>query len=378
MDNTFFHDKQLEEQLNEAIILPPAVEKQMHQAYDQIASGAVKQKRKHKALFRTVASLAACVAVVGTIGVVNPAFAAQLPFVGSIFEYWSQQEQQALEQSGHTKKGPDIFGKPEEATTVSEKPDANNGFELSVSEVYSNGYSISVGLCMTVTNEEFADARAVEAEGFTITADGYEVIPKYSFIFDRVEGTNTYVCRADLFSLPFLEAHMENMPEQLAFQLTLRDIHSCLPSNAWMTEQITEEVDEAARQHQAKGSWSIETEVPISFGEHKTYEVNQTNNNATLNRVVTIDDILLAYITVPEENMEHIMPLAGDNLGNNLTLISASVFPGSINGFWCNLSPDATSLTIQLFDKGYIDENGEEHVLDNPIIAEFTVDLTQP
>ena len=106
MDNTFFHDKQLEEQLNETIILPPAVEKQMHQAYDRIASGAVKQKKKHKALFRTVASLAACVAVVGTIGVVNPAFAAQLPFVGSIFEYWSQQEQQALEQSGHTKKAP--------------------------------------------------------------------------------------------------------------------------------------------------------------------------------------------------------------------------------------------------------------------------------
>lgn len=362
MDNTFFHDKQLEEQLNETIILPPAVEKQMHQAYDQIASGAVKQKKKHKALFRTVASLAACVAVVGTIGAVNPAFAAQLPFVGSIFEYWAQQEQQALEQSGHTKKGPDIFGNPEEATTVSEKPDANNGFELSVSEVYSNGYSISVGLCMTVTNEEFADARAVETEGFTITADGYEVTPDRAFIFNRIEGTNTYVCRADLFAFPFLEAHMENMPEQLSFKLTLCNIHSL----------------NAARQHHVTGSWSIETEVPISFDKLQIYEVNQTNNNATLSRVVTIDDTLVAYMTVPEENMEHVVPLAVDNLGNNLTPILGSESPDSINGFWCNLSPDATSLTIQLFDKGYIDENDEKHALDNPIVAEFTVDLTQP
>lgn len=357
MGNTFFHDKQLDEQLNEEITLPPVVEKQMHQAYDRIASGAVKQKKKHKALFRTVASLAACLAVVGTIGVTNPALAAQLPFVGSIFEYWAQQEQQALEQSGHTKKGPDIFGKPEEATKVSEKPDANNGVELSVSEVYSNGYSISVGLCMTVSNEEFADARIVEIESYTITADGYEVTPECAIIFNRIEGTNTYVCRADLFAFPFLEAHMKNMPEQLSLKLTLCNIRSL----------------DAACQHHVTGSWSIETEVPISFGKLQIYEVNQTNNNATLSRVVTIDDTLLAYMTVPEENMEHVVPLAGDNLGNNLTPILGSESPGSINGFWCNLSPDATSVTIQLFDKGYV-----EHALDNPVIAEFTVDLTQP
>lgn len=105
--------------------------------------------------FGAVAAVAVLAAAIGIIGFVDPVLASKIPLIGSFFS----QTQENLTFSGdYTEKATILEGTDTEGTSDIQILSAQDqGFLLTASEVYSDGYSIYLTLQMEAEQEDFSN-----------------------------------------------------------------------------------------------------------------------------------------------------------------------------------------------------------------------------
>ncbi|MDO4306776.1 MAG: DUF4179 domain-containing protein [Eubacteriales bacterium] len=169
-------------------------------------------KRKQKAFFRAFAGTAAAAAVFSAVCITNPAFAAQIPLVGHVFEEIGQSlgfsgdfskyakplketasggENQAegTEQAG----GNETVKAVETAADTDGAQDTNtedtgsglysmshNGMTVTLSEVYCNDVALYVSMVIT-SEEEFPDTMLWDDETGTVILDLFNSTLKFSY-----------------------------------------------------------------------------------------------------------------------------------------------------------------------------------------------------
>lgn len=156
-------EKNIEKALNGEFELPESVNRAKEAAFAQIRAAEVKshskpQKSKGKVVFRTLSGVAASAAVFSVVCITNPAWAAEIPVIGSVFakigdslgfsgdyEKYAEKLEKETENTGDsgTENG-------EGADSVYTK--TSNGVTITMTEVYCN--DTAMNLAMLIQSEE--------------------------------------------------------------------------------------------------------------------------------------------------------------------------------------------------------------------------------
>lgn len=135
--------------------VPKSVWEKFEKAIDE-----VDKKKAGRNTSRTMvkaAAIAGAVIIAGsTVCYTNPAFAAKIPILGSIFE----QVEDNVSYSGKYSKDVDIKSLPTEETTLNGKiySATSNGTTITASEIYSDGYSVYLTVKIESENGGFSNA----------------------------------------------------------------------------------------------------------------------------------------------------------------------------------------------------------------------------
>lgn len=176
--------------------------KQSKQEYANFAAKKVKQKqRKRRAFFRTCTGAAAAAAVFSGVCITNPAFAAQIPLVGHVFEEIgeslgfsgdfskyatpiggtaeaedsasedtikaSQENADLSDSADGTSDGKENAGENTSNTGKTLYSETKNGMTITLSELYCNDSALYVSMVLE-TEEKFPETMLMQGEGAPI------------------------------------------------------------------------------------------------------------------------------------------------------------------------------------------------------------------
>lgn len=165
-------EEKIKKVLNQEFEIPEIVNQAKKDAFDQIRAKAaqdqakhVKQKRKVKTIYKAATGMAAAAAAFSAICITNPAWAAEIPVIGSVFEkigtslgFAGDYEKYAtkLADGEENKEEAEVQGpkaeETEEETKDSGFTKTSNGVTVTMSEVYCNDTAMNVAL--TIQTEE--------------------------------------------------------------------------------------------------------------------------------------------------------------------------------------------------------------------------------
>lgn len=206
-ENDYKTDDVIEEILQADFVLPKAVEEAKQEAFEKIraqvnetqrrddkmrkrTSGSSKKKmKKRQIIYKTALGMTAAVAVFSTVCISNPAFAENIPLIGSVFEKLGN----SLGFSGEFEQ----YAKPvEETADLSQEKEmvyskTVNGTTVTLSEIYCNDTALYLSLTIQ-TEKDFPDT-SVEQNGNQSIMLGTDSKVRYSFKEDDESLFNAYL-----------------------------------------------------------------------------------------------------------------------------------------------------------------------------------------
>lgn len=206
-ENDYKTDDVIEEILQADFVLPKAVEEAKQEAFEKIraqvnetqrrddkmrkrTSGSSKKKmKKRQIIYKTALGMTAAVAVFSTVCISNPAFAENIPLIGSVFEKLGNSLGFSGEFEQYAKPVEETADLSQEKETVYSK--TVNGTTVTLSEIYCNDTALYLSLTIQ-TEKDFPDT-SVEQNGNQSIMLGTDSKVRYSFKEDDESLFNAYL-----------------------------------------------------------------------------------------------------------------------------------------------------------------------------------------
>ena len=265
--------------------------------------------RKRKIMFilkrlgvGTAAAVAILAAGIATIGLVDPALASKIPLIGSIFE---ETEDNLTFSGDYSEKATVLSESETEDTMVSKKYTAQDqGFNVTASEVYSDGYSIYLTLQIESEEEDFSYIPEFYTQSCSDDTDAKTAVGIYSYIDWSVAGT-------DLKNTPHQLVIVEGkvIDEHTFAGMIKIDLPDCLMNEQTLDLSITsigyddirpemqDNTTESAS-HRFEGEWRLEIPVTVD-PDVKLISVDENYGNYTLKNVMVSDSQVVVDTRIP-------------------------------------------------------------------------------
>lgn len=289
-------DKKIEDTLKKEFLLPEGVEEARQKAFAQIrdrerqqnSRKKVTEKMLRRRFFRGMAGIAAAAAVFFSVCITNPAFAAQVPLVGHVFEEIGQslgfggdfseyskpleegKEQQAPE-AITTERNEAVSGMGKSGQTDGEGTGSasgytqtKNGMTITLSEVYCNDLALYVSMVLQ-SEKPFPDTMMLQnsenpliaLERGTLTFDYSEqpfLLEGGGLLEGKMVDDRTFagVMRYDLQFVKNSTDHKEyKTPESFTVKLEIPQVVGTLPNPSVpeMPEDIRSEYEQSMKEH---------------------------------------------------------------------------------------------------------------------------------
>ncbi|MCM1181858.1 MAG: DUF4179 domain-containing protein [Roseburia sp.] len=283
-----------------------------------------RRKSKMRILGKGIAAaVAAAVIGIGGLGYFNPALAARLPIIGRIFE---KVEGNVTYSGDYADKASiltqeDAAGNPDTA----EYSVSDSGIMLTASEVYCDGYSIFLTVCIEAEDADFThipehytrmkvtDSRT--AAGFYIdgtwSVDGRPAGPLRNTFDGEVIDSHTF---AGLLKM--------DVSERLESGGELRlDI-----SGLGYDDDRMFDSEEISASHWTDGNWNMVLPFTVDASEVRTFAVNEKNGDIALDNIVVSPYQVIVHVTTPGEQRELTDDRREKLLSENPDLTDAEMF----------------------------------------------------
>ena len=250
----------------------------------------------------TAAAAAALAAAIGTIGIVDPALASKIPLIGSIF---SETQDQVTFSGDYSEKATILEGQETAETADTLILSAQDqGFVMTASEIYSDGYSIYLTLQVEAAEEDFSYIPEIytqpdaEDPGDKLAAVMYSNIEyemdgaKLNQVADRSMHIEGMV--ADVHT--FAGMVKIDLPEQLADDGILQLHVTGIGYDDTRPEMQNNTTEKAA--HWFDGNWDLEIPVTVD-PDVKVITLDETTGDYTLKTVMVSDFQVVVDTQIP-------------------------------------------------------------------------------
>lgn len=295
--------------------IPDVVQSKLDAAFSSIKMEVAEMKAKRKQnkagmIFKRI-GIGAAAAVgtlavgIGVIGVAAPTFAAKLPLIGGIF---AQTESQLTFSGDYTDKAQVLT--QETAAGVSEAltyTASDQGYSVTASEVYSDGYSVYLTMEITSEEQDFTYMQEV----YTSSTDGATAALMYSPLNWEITDASGEVIESKNDLSGRLQGKV--IDEHTFIGMLKLDMSSRFSSGNLKLDIYKLGFDDKRPEYQrtdtegatnmAQGSWGFSMPVTVD-PDVKTIEVNESAEGFTLRKVVISDFQIVAERSYPEGHID--------------------------------------------------------------------------
>lgn len=276
------------------IKITESIYKGMDNAIDKGIERASKEMKSKKIKKRKIAITAACISLLVTFGAVNPALAAKLPIIGSVFK--------AIE------KNVDSPGDYSEYATSLNEAVSDNGIKVTLSDILCDGE----GLYVTYKVES--------KESFKYELDGNEPLDSDQLleneVYNKVSFSDNELVMGGVYGLDgkFIDEHTFIGMKKYYLKVLNREIPDNFNFEVEITSIRTHVFENNSKNQIFNGNWSFKVPVKVDKSISKNIDINyKTANGFSLDSIVITPFSVVINNTNPDNNNYNIKVIDDKN-----------------------------------------------------------------